>query len=123
MSYYCAAAEAGNLEAQRLLASQYLRGDGVTRDATTSALWFRKAAEQGDAGAQFQLAAMYCTGAGVVRNLAEAVKWYRRSAELGDRYAQYNLSVMLPTTGLGFTSWNGTCRTKSKSSSATNATS
>lgn len=90
-----AAAEAGNLEAQRLLAWNCLNGHGVARDTAAAALWFRKAAEQGDAGAQFQLAAMYCTGTGVVRNLAEAVKWYRRSAEQGDRYAQYNLAIML----------------------------
>ena len=83
------------LEAQRILAWNYLNGRGVAEDAAAAALWFRKAAEQGDAGAQFQLAAMYCTGAGVVRNLEEAVKWYRRSAEQGDRYAQYNLGVML----------------------------
>ena len=82
MACYRAAAEAGNLEAQRLVAWKYLQGDGVPAAA---ALWFRHAAEQGDAAAQFQLAAMYCIGAGVVRNLAEAVKWYRRSAEQGDR--------------------------------------
>jgi uncharacterized protein len=86
MRCYRAAAEAGNLEAQRLLAWNYLNGHGVARDTAAAALWFRNAAEQGDAGAQFQLAAMYCTGTGVVRNLAEAVKWYYRSAEQGDSH-------------------------------------
>jgi TPR repeat protein len=96
---YQTAAEAGCLEAQRILAWNCLNGQGVARDTAAAALWFRKAAEQGDAGARFQLAAMYCTGTGVVRHLGEAVKWYRRSAERGDRYAQYNLATCSAATG------------------------
>jgi hypothetical protein len=64
-----AAAEVGHLEAQRILAWNYLDGRGGPKDTAAAALSFRKAAEQGDAGPQFQLAATYCTGAGVVRNL------------------------------------------------------
>jgi TPR repeat protein len=95
MCCYRMATEAGYLEAQLILAWNYLNGHGIARDTAAAALWFRKAAEQGDAGAQFQLAELYCTGTGVVRDLTEPVKWYRRSAEQGDRYAQYNLAIML----------------------------
>ena len=55
MRCYLAAAETGLLEAQRIVAWNYLNGHGVARDAATAALWFRKAAEQGDADAQFQI--------------------------------------------------------------------
>src|SRR5260370_358101 len=77
------AAEAGNPEAQRLLAWNGVNGHRVSRDTAAAALWFRKAAEQDDAGAQSHLAAMYCPGTGVVRTPTEAVRWYRRSAEQG----------------------------------------
>src|SRR6266487_2149545 len=42
------AATAGHSEAQWLVAECYSRGDGVPRDWTEAAEWYRRAAEQGD---------------------------------------------------------------------------
>ena len=42
MRCYRTAAEAGYLEAQRILAWNYLNGQGVARDTAAAAFWFRK---------------------------------------------------------------------------------
>jgi uncharacterized protein len=46
----------------------YRIGDGVPKNATKAAEWFKKAAAQGDADAQFNLGVMYNTGEGVSRD-------------------------------------------------------
>jgi hypothetical protein len=95
MHCYRVAAEAGNLEAQRLLAWNCLNGHGVARDAAAAALWFRKAPEQG----------MPARNSNWPRCIAPApassVTSPRRSNGTVARpsrataYAQYNLAVML----------------------------
>ena len=48
---YLAAAKAGDAAAQYNLGVCYYNGDGVPKDLTQAAYWFRKSAEQGDADA------------------------------------------------------------------------
>ena len=72
----------------------YANGQGVQKDDTEAARWYRMAAEQGDAGAQFDLGVNYANGKGVQKDDAEAARWYRLAAEQGEARAQLNLGVM-----------------------------
>src|SRR5262249_54459517 len=58
-------AQAGNAEAQRLVAMAYEEGRDVKQDAAQAAELYRKAAEQGDAAAQNNLGVLYRVGSGV----------------------------------------------------------
>lgn len=49
------AANQGNADAQYQLGLRYFNGNGVRRNYTKAASWFRKAAEQGNTHAQYQL--------------------------------------------------------------------
>lgn len=87
-------AEQGHVHAQFFLGIMYGKGQGILRNDTKAAKWFRRAAEQGYAKAQYNLGVMYTKGRGVPQNYAEAVKRYSRAAEQGDAKAQYSLGLM-----------------------------
>ena len=91
------AAENGDVGAQLYLGLSYYRGEGVPKNVTEAARWFRMAAEQGFATAQFYLGNMYETGRGVPQNDTEAVRWYRMAAGQGLAKAQYKLGIMYDT--------------------------
>jgi len=88
-----AAAEKGDMVAQRLLANAYLNGEGVAQDNPEAVRWLRSAAEQRDAAAQYVLGILYDEGRGVPRDLREAVKWYEQAALQGLPDAQFNLAL------------------------------
>src|SRR5207302_615105 len=75
----------------------YQTGDGVPKDPTKAADWYRKAADQGNLGAQFMLGFMYRTGEGVKIDDAEALRWYQKGAEAGDGASQSELGAMYET--------------------------
>jgi TPR repeat protein len=58
----------------------YAIGQGLPKDYTTAATWYRKAAEQGQAKAQFLLGMMYARGQGVPQDYATAHMWFNLSA-------------------------------------------
>jgi TPR repeat protein len=89
-----AKAEKGDIEAQYDLGVYYQLGEGVARNETEAAKWYRKAAEQGDATSQLFLGQCYDFGNGVTKDEAEAVKWYRKAAQQGEPRAQYSLGAM-----------------------------
>jgi TPR repeat protein len=74
------AAGQGHPGAQANLGSAYYNGQGIARDVSKAAEWYRKAAEQGHARAQFSLGYMCEKGEGVPRDSAQATEWYRRAA-------------------------------------------
>ena len=88
-----ASGDAGDPRAQRLLGDMYLRGQGVARDATAAAGWYRKAAEQGLARAQVALGSLYRKGEGVAKDYAEAAGWYRAAAEQNLAAGQLSLGA------------------------------
>ena len=72
----------------------YANGEGVLKDETEAARWYRLAAEQGNAAAQYNLGVMYSNGQGVLKDEAEAARWYRLAAEQGLANAQFILGLM-----------------------------
>ena len=87
-------AERGDANAQYNLALLYERGQGVRRDLTQAALWYRKSAEQGAAAAQCTLGNMYDLGEGVPKDYDEAMTWYRKAAGQGHAPAEVNLAIL-----------------------------
>ncbi len=84
-----AAAEAGNPDAQFVLAQAYERGDGVGQSYDKAFPWYTKAANAGHVPAQFFLGAMYASARGTPRDVAKAIYWYRKAAEKGYPDALY----------------------------------
>jgi TPR repeat protein len=95
-------ARQGNAAAQCNLGVMYANGEGVPKNYTEAAKWYRLSAGQGNAAAQFNLGLMYSKGEGVQKDDAEAVKWYRLSAAQNNAVAQCNLGWMYEN-GLGVT--------------------
>lgn len=89
-----AAAEQGDADAQYRLGECYYIGDGVWKDVSETAAWYRKAAEQGHAEAQYNLGICYYNGRGVKKDTAEAAKWFREAAKNGDADAKEMLEVL-----------------------------
>lgn len=87
------AANSGHGQAQFQLATQYMKGEHVSRSTKTALKWFRRAALQNIPSAHYNLAVMYDKGDGVSKNIATAVKWYQSAADLGSADAQQNLGI------------------------------
>jgi len=87
-------AEQGHLQAQVYLGAMYNNGQGVAKDHTEAAKWYRKAAMVGWLIAQNLLGTMYAIGHGVPQDNREAAKWYRKAAEQGHPDAQLLLGKM-----------------------------
>jgi len=91
---WSALAEGGDPASQFNLAMMYVRGEGVERDLSMAARWFRKAAEQDQVSAQARLGALYAHGQGVQQDFGEAAKWLYRAAQANDGPGQYDLAVL-----------------------------
>jgi TPR repeat protein len=89
-----AAASEGDANAQYILGSLYLNGEGVPTNYAKALFWLQKSANQNNKDAQFLLGVMYDNGEGVPQDYAQAVSWFRKAADQGYAAAQYNLGVM-----------------------------
>lgn len=96
--WYQRAAEAGDAEAQFMLALQYeqgLRGGGI--DLALAEDWYRSAAENGYGLAQLRLALLLQARPDDPAAAAEAVGWLEAAAGQGLADAQFNLAIALET--------------------------
>ncbi len=87
------ASEAGNGEAQRLLAKMYYRGEGIQPNVDKAVEWMLKAAKTGDVTAQMKLGEWYHRGIGVKKDIKKAAHWYGTAAKMGDAEAKTNMGV------------------------------
>lgn len=94
-------ADNGDKEAQYRLGVLYEKGQGVSKNGTEAAVWYRKAADQGHAGAQYSLGQLYENGNGVRQDLFLAFKWYRVAATFGNNREAYFALGLLNFTGRG----------------------
>jgi TPR repeat protein len=88
VSFYRAAADAGDAAAQNNLGKFYETGRAVPQDAALSFSLYARAAETGFPPAQLNLARLYAAGTGVERNLATARAWAERAQKRGMGQAQ-----------------------------------
>lgn len=89
-------AEAGNVEAQLLLAQTYGSGElaaqGIPLDAAESMRWYRKAAEAGHPLALEVMAAAYRHGQGAPKDMTMAIRCYRQAGQQGSFNAWFELT-------------------------------
>ncbi len=95
------AAAGGDAKAQFVVASRYLDGEGMERDAAKAAYWYQQAATQGLAPAQYRVATLYEHGKGVPKDVATALIWYERAAAGGNVKAMHNAAVIAASTDAG----------------------
>ncbi|MFK5977260.1 MAG: peptidoglycan-binding protein [Rhizobiaceae bacterium] len=88
------AAASGNLSALFEIGRIYTDGNGVERDLTEAAKWYRLAAERGHSPAQYRIGNFFEKGHGMVRDIDEAMVWYRLAAKQGNALAMHNLAVV-----------------------------
>lgn len=93
--WYRKAAGRGHLQAQAMLAYQYLNGEGVAKAPDQAYRWYREAAIQGLASAQGSLAYLYGAGLGTKRDDIKAYAWSVLASENGDAPAQANKPLYL----------------------------
>lgn len=93
------AAEGGNLEAMRELASGYASGYLLPKDKNQARAWFLKAAQTGDATSAWYFARSLKDEG----DLRGAERWHRKGAEAGFFYAMNALADVLAAGGEGVT--------------------
>ncbi|MEN9310484.1 MAG: hypothetical protein RLY77_609 [Pseudomonadota bacterium] len=91
------AAQAGQVQAQLLLAQMYMEGKGTARDPQAAKLWYSIAANKSHPLAMNMLGRCHELGEGTPIDLTLAAAWYRRAAETGSDWGMYNHANLLAT--------------------------
>ena len=87
-------AAAGDVKAQVDLGAKYVKGDGVSKDDSKAAYWFKRAADAGFNRGQYDLGIMYLHGSGVPKDYAQAAALLEKSATSGLDVAAYQLGEL-----------------------------
>ena len=87
-------AQQGSSEAQVVLGTMYLKGQGVAKDPNQALKWYTSSAEQGNPVGQFYMGSMYLMGAGVTHDTAQGLKWLGISANQGNSDSQVLLGLV-----------------------------
>ena len=90
------AATQGHAEAQSMLATMHMKGEGgLAADKEAAITWFRKAAAQGVKHAQYNLGLVHYHGAGgIAVDKAKAAEWYELAVLQEHEFAQLKLGRM-----------------------------
>lgn len=87
-------AEQGDVNAQWELGLKFYKGEGVKRNYTLAAHYFKLAAERGYPFAQYNLGKLYDNGQGVTQDYTIAAHYFKLSAKQGNASAQNDLGLM-----------------------------
>ncbi len=87
-------ANAGDANAQFIVAYMYSIGEGVPSNIQQAVKWYVNAANNGDVDAQLALGKMYYLGGLVAKDKKEAFFWYYKAANKGSVYAQSQIGNM-----------------------------
>ncbi|TNE42208.1 MAG: sel1 repeat family protein [Alphaproteobacteria bacterium] len=85
-------AEAGDAQAQLLVANMLATGDGVSQSFEIANIYYAMAADQGRLEALVQLATNYRVGQGVEVDLSQAEELLKKAASAGHPVAQFDLA-------------------------------
>jgi hypothetical protein len=80
----------------------YEAGEGVEKDVSQAAIWYRKAAEQGDVDAQIQIERLFADGLSTEKDKQDTLQWYQQAAKQNMKFAQKAL-IHAFSTGQGVT--------------------
>lgn len=86
-----AAAQRGDVNAQRKLAEFYLAGQGIKPNTDAALDLYTKAAASGDAQSAYELAELYIAGEKVPQDFGAAVTYLKAAAGNGSALAEYEL--------------------------------
>ncbi len=89
------AAQAGQREAQLLLAQASMEGRGLQADPDEAFHWYSVAANLGEPMAMNMLGRCHELGLGTPVDMALAAVWYRKAAEAGLDWGMYNFAHLL----------------------------
>jgi TPR repeat protein len=92
--WYQKSAEAGNINAEILLAEDYRTGLGVPKNYEKAKEWYGKAAAQGDSDAAYTLGLLYHSGEYFPRDLGQSFDWFHAAALAGHVNAMAFLAEM-----------------------------
>lgn len=87
-------ANAGDVEAQRYLATQFYAGLGVPRNLPAAAVWYERAARGGDPSAQLSYGMMLMNGQGAPQDFALAFGWLQAAEDGGSARARIYLAAL-----------------------------
>ncbi|MDX8387350.1 MAG: tetratricopeptide repeat protein [Ghiorsea sp.] len=87
-------ANAGDSEAQYMLAIMYKEGRGLEKNTDKQIFWLRKAAKKGYLEAQFALG----QGLAKTESWSDALYWLKKSAQQGHAQAGYSIAPLLTKT-------------------------
>ena len=91
-------AEQGDVDAQKRLGADYLRGNTpAPQDYKQAVYWYTKAAEQGASSAQYNLGGLYAEGKDTPIDNEKAIYWWSNAAEQGHYGAKAKLEKLLET--------------------------
>jgi len=102
IQFTIAAAEKGNIYAQRTLGQRYQKAIGVKRDDEKAVSWWQKSANQDDTQSLNALGTFYYYDGSDENEKKKALTYYEKSAKLGDDEAKA-LIGFLTVKGLGLT--------------------
>lgn len=89
-----AAADAGDRDAQFVLALRYMNGaEGLNADSSKACKWFITSAEQGHILGQYNAGICYIEGIGVNKNPKAAFEWFLKAANQGNLQSIYNVAL------------------------------
>ena len=86
-------AEKGDLKAQVMIGSMYLKGEGVTKNYANTVKWYSLAAEQGSPVAKGELGGLFMFGTVVPQNFKMGLRYLLQAAEGGYHHAMGVLGV------------------------------
>jgi TPR repeat protein len=77
--------------AQAVIGTLYLQGNGVPANTSEAIHWYEKSAKSGNASAAMTLARLYVRGEHLRKDNDIAVTWYEKAAAIGDAKAMHRL--------------------------------
>jgi uncharacterized protein len=81
----------GDPNAQAVIGTLYLQGNGVPANPSEAIHWYEKSASNGNATAAMTLAHLYARGEHIDKDNDAAIAWYEKSAALGNAKAMHRL--------------------------------
>ncbi len=93
-------AQAGDGDAQTMLAYLYHSGDRIPRDNRLAIYWYETAAKAGHGDAQYALGTIYFNGLGARQNYGQAHYWWQQASNQNNGSAQNDLGYLYES-GLG----------------------
>lgn len=106
-------ANAGNADAQFIMAMVYLNGEGVEINEKIGSEWLHRAVIQQHSVSASTLGTLYRYGNGVEKNLQDSLYWYKKAQEWGSSNDYKNIREVEEEFGMWHTVIDNICESSS----------